>query len=45
MFFDGELSEEREDSYLLSEMEKVKDEPLASAEEAEEFRKWLRSPK
>jgi hypothetical protein len=38
-----ELSEEEEDAYLLTAMEEVKDEPTASANEVEEFKKWLRS--
>jgi hypothetical protein len=38
-----ELSEEEEDAYLLSAMEEVKDEPNASVEEVEEFKKWLKS--
>ena len=40
-----ELSEDEEDAYLLAAMEEVKDEPNATAEEVDEFKKWLRSPK
>jgi hypothetical protein len=40
-----ELSEDEEDAYLLAAMEEVKDEPNASAEEVEDFRKWLKQPK
>ena len=32
-----------EDAYLLAAMEEVKDEPNASVEEVEEFKKWLKS--
>ena len=39
-----ELSEDEEDAYLLAAMEEVKDEPDATAEEVEEFKKWLRAP-
>ena len=38
-----ELSEDEEDAYLLAAMEEVKDEPDATAEEVEEFKKWLRA--
>jgi hypothetical protein len=40
-----ELSEDEEDAYLLAAMEEVKDEPEASPEEVDEFKKWLRSVK
>ncbi|MDB5090453.1 MAG: hypothetical protein JWR09_4447 [Mucilaginibacter sp.] len=39
-----ELSEDEEDAYLLAAMEEVKDEPDATPEEVEEFKKWLRTP-
>ena len=38
-----ELSEDEEDAYLLAAMEEVKNEPDATAEEVDEFKKWLRS--
>ncbi len=40
-----ELSEDEEDAYLLAAMEETKDEPVATAEEVEEFKKWLKSSK
>jgi hypothetical protein len=39
------LTEDEEDAYLLAAMEEVKDEPEATEEEVEEFKKWLKSPK
>lgn len=41
----NELSDDEEDAYLLAAMDEVKNEPIASAEEAEEFEKWLKSEK
>ena len=40
-----ELTEDEEDAYLLTAMEEVKDEPNATAEEVEDFKKWLKSVK
>jgi hypothetical protein len=40
-----ELTEDEEDAYLLAAMLEVKDEPIATDEEVEEFKKWLRSSK
>ncbi len=37
-----ELSEDEEDEYLLAAMEEVKDEPIATQLEKEEFEKWLK---
>jgi len=37
-----ELTEDEEDAYLLAAMEEVKDEPDATKEEVEEFKKWLK---
>lgn len=34
-----------EDEYLLAAMEEVKDEPIATEEEALEFEEWLKSNK
>jgi len=42
---DVELSEDEEDAWLLAAMEEVKNEPNASAEEVDDFKKWLRSVK
>jgi len=36
-----ELTEDEEDAYLLTAMEEVKNEPNATAEEVDEFKKWL----
>ncbi len=36
-----ELSEDEEDEYLLAAMQEVKDEPIATKEEKEEFEAWL----
>jgi hypothetical protein len=38
-----ELSEDEEDAELVAAMLDVKDEPDATPEEVDEFRKWLRS--
>jgi len=40
-----EMTEDEEDAYLLAAMEEVKDEPNATVEEVNEFKKWLRSSK
>jgi len=40
-----ELTEDEEDAYLLAAMEEGKDDPIASAEEVDEFKNWLRAPK
>ncbi len=40
-----ELSDDEEDEYLLAAMEEVKDEPIATKEEKEEFEAWLRAVK
>ncbi len=40
-----EMTEDEEDAYLLAAMEEVKDEPNATAEEVDEFMKWLKSSK
>jgi hypothetical protein len=42
---EAELSEDEEDEYLLAAMEEVKDEPIVSKAEAEEFEQWLKSVK
>jgi len=42
---DVELSEDEEDEYFLAAMEEVKDEPVVSKAEAEEFERWLKSLK
>lgn len=39
------ISEDEEDAYLLSAMEEVKDERIATAEEVEDFKNWLKSSK
>ncbi len=40
-----ELSEDEEDEYLLAAMEEVKNEPIATKEEKEEFEAWLNAVK
>jgi hypothetical protein len=41
----AEDEEAEEDAYLIAAMEEVKDEPNATVEEVNEFKKWLRSGK
>lgn len=38
-----ELSEDEEDEYLLAAMEEVKDEPIATKDEKDEFEAWLKA--
>lgn len=40
-----ELSDEEEDEYLLAAMEEVKDEPIATEEEVDDFKAWLKTNK
>ncbi len=40
-----ELSDDDEDEYLLAAMEEVKDEPIATQEEVEDFKAWLKANK
>ncbi|WP_462267304.1 hypothetical protein [Mucilaginibacter sp.] len=40
-----EVSTPEEDAYLLNEMESVKDEPMATPQEMNDFRKWLKCTK
>ncbi len=42
---DVELTEDEEDAALLAAMEEVKDEPIATKEEVEEFEAWLKANK
>ncbi|RYE19040.1 MAG: hypothetical protein EOP42_29715 [Sphingobacteriaceae bacterium] len=40
-----ELSDDEEDEYLLTAMEEVKNEPMATEEEKTEFEVWLKTVK